>query len=339
MGNPSRRGVLAGGNWIIDHVKMLDAWPSQDTLATITAQSDGNGGCPYNVLKNLSRLQCGFPLEGVGLLGRDADGEMVLRDCREHGIDASGLQQTDAAPTSYTDVMTVSNTGRRTFFHQHGANALLGEEHFSLARSQARIFYFGYLCLLRRLDALTTEGRTGASRLLELARNLGMVTIADLVSIPTNDFPSIVNPSLPHLDYLLLNEFELACLTQTADEVAAPKDPARLEENARAVLERGVHRAVILHFQEGAICVRRGEPTLTQASVRVPKEIVVGTAGAGDAFGAGFVLGLHEGWELQRCLELAVCAAAASLRATTCSASIEPWQQCLAFGKKLGFIT
>jgi hypothetical protein len=50
------------------------------------------------------------------------------------------------------------------------------------------------------------------------------------------------------------------------------------------------------------------------------------------------VLGLHEGWELQRCLELAMCAAAASLRAITCSASIEPWQQCLAFGNKLGFI-
>jgi sugar/nucleoside kinase (ribokinase family) len=334
-----RRGVLAGGNWIIDHVKMVDAWPSQDTLVTIIAQSDGNGGCPYNVLKNLSRLHCGFPLECAGLLGRDADGETILRDCREHGIDVSGLQQTDAAPTSYTDVMTVSNSGRRTFFHQHGANALLGEEHFSLARSQARIFYFGYLCLLRRLDALTSEGRTGASRLLELARNLGMVTIADLVSIPTNDFPSIVNPSLPHLDYLLLNDYELARLTQTTEEVGALKEPARLEASARAVLGHGVHRAVIVHFPEGAICVRRDEPTLTQASARVPKEIVVGTAGAGDAFGAGFVLGLHEGWELQRCLELAVCAAAASLRAITCSDSIEPWQQCLAFGKKLGFMS
>jgi sugar/nucleoside kinase (ribokinase family) len=337
MKNPSRRGVLAGGNWIIDHVKMLDAWPLQDTLATITSQSDGNGGCPYNVLKNLSRLHSGFPLEGVGLLGQDADAETILRDCREHGIDVSGLQQTDAAPTSYTDVMTVSNTGRRTFFHQHGANALLGEEHFSLARSQARIFYFGYLCLLRRLDALTRDGRTGASRLLELARNLGMITIADLVSAPT-DFPSIVNPSLPHLDYLLLNEYELARLTQTAEEVEAAKEPSRLEASARAVLERGVHRAVIVHFPEGAICVRRGEPTLKQGSVRVPKEMLIGAAGAGDAFGAGFVLGLHESWELQRCLELAACAAAASLRAITCSASIEPWPQCMAFGNKLGFV-
>jgi sugar/nucleoside kinase (ribokinase family) len=333
----SRRGVLAAGNWIIDHVKMIDTWPAQDTLATITAQSDGNGGCPYNILKDLSRLECGFPLVGVGLIGKDADGERILRDCREHGIDAGGLRQTDAAPTSYTDVMTVTATGRRTFFHQHGANALLGEEHFALDQSRARILYFGYLCLLHRLDALDRGGRTGASRLLEQAGRAGLVTVADLVSNETSDFPAIINPSLPFVDYLFLNEYELARLSGAGDGGGVSKEPARLEARARAVLQRGVKRAVIIHFPEGALCVQRDGPALAQPSVRVPKEMVAGTVGAGDAFGAGFVFGLHEGWDLQRCLELSVCVAAASLRDTTCSAAIEPWETCLALGRKLGF--
>jgi sugar/nucleoside kinase (ribokinase family) len=71
--------------------------------------------------------------------------------------------------------------------------------------------------------------------------------------------------------------------------------------------------------------------------VNVPQNFVVGTAGAGDAFSAGFLLGLHEGWNVQRCLELAVCVAAASLRDATCSAAIEPWRTCLELGAKMGF--
>ena len=52
----SRNGILAGGNWIVDHVKLINTWPPQDALASILTQSDGNGGSAYNLLKNLSRL-------------------------------------------------------------------------------------------------------------------------------------------------------------------------------------------------------------------------------------------------------------------------------------------
>jgi sugar/nucleoside kinase (ribokinase family) len=331
----NRRGVLAAGNWIVDHVKMIDIWPAQDALANISAQSDGNGGGPYNVTKNLSRLGCGFPLAGIGLIGDDADGGKILQDCRAHGIDCAALHQTSAAPTSYTDVMTVAGTGRRTFFHQHGSNALLDLPHFPLAKSPARIFYLGYLCLLRTLDAVDSAGRTKASQLFEQASALGMVTVADLVSNETGEFSAVVNPSLPHLDYLVLNEYELARLAGAA----AGKQPSQLEAQAREVLRRGVRGAVIVHLPAGALCVARNAPPLLQPSVRMSPEAIVGTAGAGDAFSAGCLLGLHEGWDFQRSLELGVCAAAASLRHATCSAAVEPWRDCLAFGRKIGFHT
>jgi sugar/nucleoside kinase (ribokinase family) len=335
-GDVSRCGVLAAGNWIVDHVKIVDTWPAQDALATIVSQSDGNGGGPYNMLKNLAKMNCGFPLSGIGLIGRDADAECILRDCAAHDIDRSGLHQTEAAPTSYTDVMTVAGSGRRTFFHQHGANALLNLEHFDLPKSRARIFYLGYLCLLKKLDTLDKEGRTGASRLLEQACRHGFMTVADLVSSETSDFPAVVNPNLPHLDFLFLNEYEL-------DRLVIPhrsntrNDPAHLEAQAREVLDLGVRRAVVVHFPEGAICVTPREPMVCQSSIRMPRDLIRGAAGAGDAFGAGFIYGLHAGWEMQRCLELGVCVAAASLRDATCSASIEPVENCLQFGRRLGF--
>jgi sugar/nucleoside kinase (ribokinase family) len=211
----------------------------------------------------------------------------------------------------------------------------LDDSHFDLSKSTAGIFYLGYLCLLKKLDLIDVDGRTKASRLLEQAGGLGMITVADLVSNETGNFSAIVNPSLPHLDYLFLNEYELARLVGT--EIS--KRPAQLENQAREVLGRGVRRAVIVHWPEGALCVGADGTVTLQPAVRVPANAIVGAAGAGDAFSAGFLLGLHEDWTLQRSLELAVCAAAASLRHATCSAAVESRQNCLALGAELGFYT
>src|SRR5579863_5082374 len=102
-----RTGVLAGGNWIRDHVKTVDAWPEQDGLAEILGECDGNGGGPYNVLIDLARLGAPFPLAGIGLLGDDDDGRRILADCRAAGIDTSRLRAEPGLGTSYTDVMSV----------------------------------------------------------------------------------------------------------------------------------------------------------------------------------------------------------------------------------------
>ena len=58
----SRRGILAGGNFITDYVKVIDSWPDQDTLASIQSESMSNGGGPYNILKNIAALAPHLPL-------------------------------------------------------------------------------------------------------------------------------------------------------------------------------------------------------------------------------------------------------------------------------------
>jgi sugar/nucleoside kinase (ribokinase family) len=64
-----RSGVIAGGNWIVDHVKIIDAWPQQDTLANILSQTDANGGSPYNILVDLAKMGGRFSAGGGGLGG------------------------------------------------------------------------------------------------------------------------------------------------------------------------------------------------------------------------------------------------------------------------------
>src|SRR4030095_13704750 len=113
----TRTGILAGGNWIVDAVKLIDTWPQQDALANIVSTSRGTGGSPFNVLVDLAILGVPFPLSALGLVGDDENGRWILQQCAGHGIDTAALQKTTQAPTSYTDVMTVQSTGRRTFFH------------------------------------------------------------------------------------------------------------------------------------------------------------------------------------------------------------------------------
>src|SRR2546421_6998900 len=147
----SHHGLLAGGNWIIDQVKLIDVYPQPEQLGNIRGQSQGTGGAPYNVLISLAKSGAPFSLFGAGLVGKDAMGEEILNHCRQHGIDVRHLCTTAKAPTSYTDVMTEQGQGRRTFFHARGANALWRGDDLNFAASRARIFHLGYLLLL---DAL-----------------------------------------------------------------------------------------------------------------------------------------------------------------------------------------
>ena len=102
LSQPSQRsGILAGGNWIIDQVKIIDVYPKHEQLANILDQSQGTGGSPYNVLLDLAKMGASFPLEGAGLVGQDTLGEYILEDCRKNKID-SKLISVSREPVPHT---------------------------------------------------------------------------------------------------------------------------------------------------------------------------------------------------------------------------------------------
>jgi sugar/nucleoside kinase (ribokinase family) len=333
-----RSGILAAGNWICDHVKTIDTWPEQDGLANILGHAVGNGGGPYNLLKDLARLRAPFPLAAIGLLGDDADGRLILADCRAHGIDASQLRISEGASTGSTDVMTVRGTGRRTFFHDSGANAGLLPGHFDFSRFPARIFYLGYLLLLDGLDAPGPDGAPRAREVLRGASSAGMLTSLDCVSAPGGRFRGTVAPVLPEVDVLFANDYEAEQLTETSLGRAAALDRRAVGEAARRLTALGVRRWAVVHFPEGACACSGSGEVVWQPAVRVPRERIAGSVGAGDAFAAGVLYGVHEGWPMASSLELGVCAAARSLLHATCSEGVVPSGECLAFGRELGWV-
>ena len=334
----SRRGLLAGGNWIIDQVKLVDVYPQREQLANIHSQYQGTGGAPYNVLLDLARAGAEFPLSAAGLVGKDPLGEAIQEDCRKHKIDARFLRSSADAPTSFTDVMTEKSNGRRTFFHLRGANARWRGEDLDFAKTKASIFHLGYLLLLDALDESDPKFGTRAARMLAAAQEAGLRTSVDVVSEDSDRFARIVTPALKFVDYCILNEIEAG--KTTGFKIRLPDgrlDTVALRHAAGALLQRGVRQLVVIHFPEGGFARTRKGEDAWQSSLKLPEKYIAGTAGAGDAFCAGVLFGLHEGWEMRRCLEVAVCMAAASLAHPTCTGGMKPLSACLALGRKYGY--
>ena len=329
-------GILAGGNWIVDKLKFIDVYPEQDALANISRESIGNGGGPFNVLVDLARLGASFPLGGVGLIGKDGNGAWIAEECRRFGIDTRQLREHPTAPTSHTDVMTVQATGRRTFFHQRGANAFLDGTHFEFAPGTGRIFYLGYLLLLDRLDGPDAEFGTVAARTLARATQAGFKTCIDVVSEDSGRFAEVVLPALRHVDYCLLNEFEIGRTTGLAVRQGDRIDFKVLRTAVGRLFEAGVREWVIVHFAEGACAFRRGGEVCGQGSLVVPQTDIVGTVGAGDAFAAGVLYGLHENVKIAEALHYGVCAAAACLRGAGASESVPALKECLELAGRYG---
>jgi sugar/nucleoside kinase (ribokinase family) len=333
----ARQGLLAGGNWIIDQVKMIDVYPQPEQLSNIRSQSQGTGGAPYNVLIDLAKSGAPFSLFAAGLVGEDALGRQILDDCRRHRIDVRHLGSTSKAPTSYTDVMTEQGHGRRTFFHARGANVLWRGADLDFARIRARIFHLGYLLLLDALDEPDSKFGTKAARLLAAAQAAGVKTSVDVVSEDSDRFSKIVNPALQHVDYCILNEIEAGKTTGFKVRPDGRLDTVAVRHAAGALLQQGVRELVVIHFPEGAFARTRKGEDFWQPSLRLPPNYIGGTAGAGDAFCAGVLLGLHEGWDLQKCLLTGVCIAAASLSDATCTQGVKSLNSSLTLAKKFRF--
>jgi len=332
-----RSGLLSGGNWIIDQVKIIDVYPKHEQLANIYSQSQGTGGSPYNVLLDLAKMGAKFPLEGAGLVGQDSLGQYIVDDCKNHGIATDMLSVSPGTSTSYTDVMTERDGGRRTFFHNRGANATWDGSEIDFNASSAKIFHLGYLLLLDELDKDDPEYGTKAAALLAKARAAGMKTSIDVVSEDSDRFYKIIAPALKQVDYCILNEVEASKVT----DVQVRKDGKLLEDGIAQACEKlfelGVSELVAIHFPEGSYALRADGEKLLQGSLALPRGYIKGAAGAGDAFCSGVLFGVHEGWSLEKCLMTGTCAATACMSDPTCTDGLRSLENCHALADQFGF--
>ncbi|HCN75674.1 MAG TPA: carbohydrate kinase family protein, partial [Verrucomicrobiales bacterium] len=203
-------------------------------------------------------------------------------------------------------------------------------------RTRARLFHLGYLMLLDEMDRLLPGGGTSAARVLAAAQKAGLLTSVDIVSTENPDFRAIAEAALPHTDFLVINEVEAGKVAGVSLKTN-PVNVSAVCDAARALLERGVQRQVVIHFEAGAVVADRSGEVSIQASLNLPEGFIAGATGAGDAFAAGYLHGVHEGFSTADSLTLAVCTAAACLTHPAPSMGLRPVAECLRLADEHGF--
>ena len=300
-----KNSIAFCGNILVDQVKMIPRWPDKGMLVPVSSVKRAVGGSVCNSGVDLKVLDPSVAVAALGKVGTDDNGDFAVRFLESKGLDCSGVLRTSGRPTTFTDVMTVEPTGERTFFNMHGADSLLVPEDIDVAKLDCGIFHFGYLLLLDGMDAPDDEYGTKAARLLAKVRAAGIRTSVDIVSEQSDRFARIVRPALKHCDYCIINEVEGSMAT------GRPADD--LKGICEGLFELGVKERVVVHRPEVGVTMGRGGDFTRVGSLKLPSGWIKGSVGAGDAFCAGALYSLLKGFDPEKTLRLASCAAAMNL--------------------------
>ncbi len=230
------------------------------------------GGHACNVSVDLVRL--GFPRTQVRVVfpaGRDLFGDFLVRRLREQGLRAEAVRTSRAATS--LDLILVARGEDRRYHADPGANIAMeaGPVLALLEKHRPLVYYAGGVGLLGRFD-------TDLAAVLRRARALGATTFVDVVS-PYKRSWAFLRRALPFTDIFHCNGDEAASLV-------GERDPSK----AAAALRRlGASSVFVTLGGEGVAAAVPG------ASLRLPAfpVRVVDPTGAGDAFSAGLIAGLH----------------------------------------------
>lgn len=314
----NREGILAIGNLLVDKTFRCNEYPKESMLTQISDINMSCGGGCTNVLFNLAKMDSVLPLELAGLIGNDEFGQFIIEQARYNNINYNRVQRVDNQVTSFTNVMINNQNGYRTFFHCMGVNSHFGAEYFQNLNSNARIAHVAYLLLLPALEQYDEEYGTASKRALTYLQNQGFKVSLDLVSSSEKSrYQEWVIPALSQVDYLIINDEEASQLTGIVIQENNKSSLAQYYEQAKILLDFGVRQRVYIHFPTGAVAVtKQGEQAFAEA-YHIPVHNVISTLGAGDAFCAGALYGIHDGRLLSETLRLACASAHFNLYSTS----------------------
>ena len=325
-----RSGIVCAGTAVLDVNNIIEAWPDEEQIAFIQQTIEAPGGPPHNAATGLIKLEAPFPISMIGVVGDDTYGTIFLDKAKAYGLDTSHIRRVPGV-TDYTHVMTSAKTGKRTFFYHPGVNNTLEASHLLPQNDEAKIYYLGSPGLSSSMDK-----SDGWRKVLTQVRRRGFKTCMELCPIPPDQQATYVRPCLPLLDYFVINDSEAEIVSGLPVLKDGQFDFGLATTAAHKLLDMGVEDLVAIHHPDGAVAARRNGEQVVAYSVQVPASEIISSVGAGDAFYAGMLLGLHENWNLRECLTLANASAATSLHSPTTSASIKPWAACLAYAKAKG---
>ena len=163
------------------------------------------------------------------------------------------------------------------------------------------------------------------ARVLQYAKAHGVPVTLDLIAIDRPDLLEVIAPALPFVDYFMpgLDEARMICGLHDRLDVI------------RFFLDRGVKHTVFKMGHEGSSIAWRGSAGDIE-EIRVPAfaASVIDSTGCGDAYCAGFIVGLLRGWDLIECARFGTAAAGLVITGLGSDAGIVDFAQTMAFMHK-----
>lgn len=336
MAGHSRHGFIAGGTWCLDRNRKIDAWPREDSVGITSSLEERGGGPACNLAIDIRRLDPAIPVETIGLVGDDDAGRKLIAEASRAGLERRQMHVSREAPTNIVEAFISQASGLRTHITDLGVAELLTPDHFDFSQTSARFAHLGLPGIHPKMDGRWQEDANGWVTVFRAARKAGLETNLELCTVGPDRLRGLIHPCLPHLDMLVVNDSEIGALAEIATVSAGKTDIDACKDACRAILEHGAMRLIAVHFPEGAITVTREGYSAFVPSVAVPPEAVAGPNGAGDAFAAGFLYGLHQHWALEESLWLGHAAAACSLRTAGTTDGVAGWRECLDIAEAWG---
>jgi sugar/nucleoside kinase (ribokinase family) len=291
-------------------VGTVDDLPRRGTQQLIDTASLSVGGCALNTSIGLAKL--GMHTALLGKVGNDQFGDIIKRSLKYNGVDIGGLKTENGSMSSLSVVLN-SSDGERTILHYVGTNASLcfGDIDLDYLKHSAALFIGGAL-LMPRFD-----GKDAAAALAYAKRN-GLMTAMDTAWDSTGRWLLAIEPCLPYLDWFMPSIDEAEKMLGTRDQ----------HELARMFIQKGVKNVVIKKGRDGAyVCPGNGQAFESG----VFKVNCVDTAGAGDAWCAGFIAGLSKGFALKDSARLGAANAALCVMQLGTTKGLLSFEETLAF--------
>jgi len=245
------------------------------------------GGAPLNFTANLIRL--GHSAALITAVGDDSRGSRAVEEMVKLGIDVSGVERREGKPTGIAIVGTTSDGEPAYDFPRPTAFDFIGIQDAALQRFKAlrpQWLYFGTLAQMEpRIETVVACLRSELS---------STRCFYDINLRPGCWNLALVQRLARAADVLKLNEAEAEVLWNLTSL-----------DRGRFSLERFCEQWTGL-FALDCICVTLGSEGCffyRQDEVQIVPgypAVVRDTVGAGDAFAAGFLHGLHRGWSLER---------------------------------------
>lgn len=307
--------IVCVGILVADAIaKPVEKIPAKGKLELVDTLGLYTGGCAASAAIDMSII--GRKVALIGKIGKDGFGMFMKNSLEQKGVNTKGLIIDPNGATS-ASLVIVTPDGERSFIHSTGSNGTLVESDISYSVIEdAKLVFVAGTMLMPKFDGKE------CALFLKKCKEMGKITALDTAWDSKGRWMNVLSSCMPYIDYFLPSYEE-------AVELSGKTQP---EEIADVFLAMGPHTVVIKLGKEGCfIKSKSGEKHIISTYKNVK---AVDTTGAGDAFCAGFLSAMVQGWPLFDCGKFANAVGTHCVMAKGASTGIKPEADILEFIKE-----